>query len=273
MATKPKAPAQSKILDKKTVPVKTPAKPTPKAPAKKAKAAPVKPENGGKEVSGKPTSIKEVAKAAKPAVKAPEKKAPAKKATVKKAVKTAAPAAEAEDKRSVGRPSKYRPEYAAMLIQYFDSLSVPWTEQRLNTAGGGEKIEMVPCRFPNFARFAANIGVSRDTIHHWATEKDKDGHPVNAEFSDAYARARAIQEAVLLEGSMAGVFESRMAGLAAKNLIGWADKLEQTVDDVTGFSPEEKADLERSYNEAKLSGVWVQQRADMKARKKALNDD
>jgi hypothetical protein len=160
-----------------------------------------------------------------------------------------------------------------MLIQYFDSLSVPWTERTLNTPGGGEKLEMVPCKFPNFARFAANIGVSRDTIHHWATEKDKDGHPVNAEFSDAYARARAIQEAVLLEGSMAGVFESRMAGLAAKNLIGWADKLEQTVDDVTGFSPEEKADLERSYNEAKLSGVWVKQKADMKARKQALNDD
>ena len=263
MTTKPKAPAKSKVLDKKTVVMKTPAKPTPKAPAKKAKAVPVKAAKAGKEVSGKPTSIKEVAKAAKPAVKAP----------VKKVVKTAALPPEAEDKRSVGRPSKYRPEYAAMLIQYFDSLSEPWTERKLTTMGGGEKIEMVPCKFPNFARFAANIGVSRDTVHHWATEKDKDGHPVNAEFSDAYARARAIQEAVLLEGSMAGVFESRMAGLAAKNLIGWADKLEQTVDDVTGFSPEEKADLERSYNEAKLSGVWVKQKAEMKARKQALDND
>lgn len=82
MTTKPKAPAKSKVLDKKTVVMKTPAKPTPKAPAKKAKASPVKPEKGGKEVSGKPTSIKEVAKAAKPAVKAP----------AKKAVKTASPA-------------------------------------------------------------------------------------------------------------------------------------------------------------------------------------
>jgi hypothetical protein len=191
---------------------------------------------------------------------------------VKKAAKAAAPPVKSEDKRPVGRPSKYQPEYAAMLVEYFNSLSVPWTERTLTTMGGGQKIEMVPCRFPNFARFAANIGVSRDTIHHWATEKDKDGHPVNAEFSDAYARARAIQEAVLLEGSMAGVFESRMAGLAAKNLIGWADKLEQTVDDVTGFSPEEKADLERSYNEAKLSGVWVKQREEMKARKRALSE-
>lgn len=87
MTTKPKTPAKSKVLDKKTVVMKTPAKPTPKAPAKKAKAAPVKVARGSKEVAGKPTGIKEVSKTAKPAAKAHAKNAP-----VKKVVKAPSPA-------------------------------------------------------------------------------------------------------------------------------------------------------------------------------------
>jgi hypothetical protein len=79
MATKPKAPAKSKVLDKTTVIKKTPAKTTPKAPAKTAKATPVKVVKGGNKVSGKPTGIHKASK-------------PKPKAGVKKAVKTASPA-------------------------------------------------------------------------------------------------------------------------------------------------------------------------------------
>lgn len=42
------------------------------------------------------------------------------------------------------------------------------------------------------------------------------------------------------------------------------------VENVTGFSPEEKAALDQRYEEAKLSGVWVKQKAEMKARKLAF---
>jgi hypothetical protein len=265
MANNPKAPAKSKKLDKNTVEKTKPKKSAPQAPTKAAPAAMPRANKGGAKGGKDPMGAQ---RALKPKTNSAAKKAPAKRVQ-----KTSLPPIQKEDKRSAGRPSKYRPEYAEKMIQYFMSLANPIQERSLNTPGGGEKLELRPVSFPNFARFAVMIGVSRDTIHHWATEKDKNGHPVNPAFSDAYARARAIQEAVLLEGSMAGVFESRIAGLAAKNLIGWADKLEQTVDDVTGFSPEERAELERSYNEAKLSGVWVKQRADMKARKQALSND
>lgn len=79
MATKPKAPAKSKVLDKTTVIKKTPAKTTPKPAAKTAKVAPVKAVKGGSKVSGKPTGIHKASK-------------PKPKAVVKKAVKTASPA-------------------------------------------------------------------------------------------------------------------------------------------------------------------------------------
>jgi phage terminase small subunit len=79
MATKPKAPAKSKVLDKTTVVKKTPAKTTPKPAAKTAKATPVRAVNGGNKVSGEPTGIQKASK-------------PKPKAGVKKEVKTASPA-------------------------------------------------------------------------------------------------------------------------------------------------------------------------------------
>jgi hypothetical protein len=107
-----------------------------------------------------------------------------------------------------GRPSLYKPEYCKQLIEYFSATAVSH-DDRGNVIAG---------TFPTLARFSANIGVHRETLIEWC-----DKYP---EFSDAYKKAKALQEANLVEGTLAGAYQSTFAIFTAKNVIGWRDKTE-----------------------------------------------
>jgi hypothetical protein len=99
--------------------------------------------------------------------------------------------------------------------------------------------------FPTLERFAAEIGVHRQRLHEWATEKGPDGVLRHPDFADAYAIARTIQAATLIEGGMAGVFNSPFAQLTARNLIGWRQDPEHE-EEVTEDYPD-RATLEAIY--------------------------
>jgi len=137
-------------------------------------------------------------------------------------------------RRPVGRPSEYRPEFVAELIAYFDIEVTKVVDVDVVDKDGTTRTEqkIVHNTFPTLTRFASKIGVTRQTLHDWATATDKDGALLRPEFSYAYARARDSQESLLIEGGMAGVYEARFATLAVKNLAGWQDKVE-TVGEVT----------------------------------------
>jgi len=62
-----------------------------------------------------------------------------------------------------GRPTDYRPCFAAQIIEYFLSHE-PFREQRVPWGTGKEKIQLVPNKFPTITRFAANIGVCQETL-------------------------------------------------------------------------------------------------------------
>lgn len=138
-----------------------------------------------------------------------------------------------EEKRKVGRPSVYKEEYIEELIKFFD---IPaYTERALKNKDGDEKgIELVPTKFPTLARFASNIGVTRETLHDWATSKTEDGELRYPEFSYAYKRAKEYQEAILVEGAMAGAFQANFSIFTAKNVLGWRDKMEQEITGADG---------------------------------------
>ncbi|KVN83461.1 hypothetical protein [Burkholderia ubonensis] len=162
-------------------------------------------------------------------------KSPAKGKAAPKAVKppvepasTPAPAA----KRPVGRPTVYRDEFCNMLLSFF-RIDVEREVEVTKQDKDGKPVtvtETVVNRFPTLERFADSINVTRQTLHDWATAVESDGttlkHP---EFSYTYARARDLQAALIQEGGMGGLYESRFATLAAKNLAGWRDQVEQTV--------------------------------------------
>lgn len=121
-----------------------------------------------------------------------------------------------------GRPTKYDPKFVRELEEFF---SRPAYEEKTITirrkdGSTEERQELVACEFPTLAEFAVNIGVHRDTLHQWAKD-----HP---EFSDAYQRAKAHQERILVSNGLTGRYEQPFAIFTAKNVLNWRDKSEVT---------------------------------------------
>jgi hypothetical protein len=132
----------------------------------------------------------------------------------------------------IGRPSLYKPEYAQQLIDYFNIEA--FTEKTVILPNGLEKTERIANKFPTLARFATMVGVTRETLHDWATSKDENERLKYPEFSYAYKRAKDYQEYLLVEGTVAGVFNAPFAIFSAKNILGWRDKTEQEITGAAG---------------------------------------
>jgi hypothetical protein len=137
------------------------------------------------------------------------------------------PSPDAPERPNLGRPSKYREEFVVMLLEYF---SQPPLKTVLTQDKEGNTVEKtVPALFPTLARFAANIGVTTETLHDWATAKTPEGELRNPTFSYAYKKAKDLQQANLVEGTLAGAYNSTFAIFTAKNVLGWRDKVEQEI--------------------------------------------
>ena len=144
---------------------------------------------------------------------------------------TKKPKAKAKPKvaaRPVGRPTVYRDEFPEMMIEFFSQ--APTREVTNRDSKGNESTQVLPGFFPTLARFATNIGVTKDTLHDWATAKDlTTGNLKHPEFSSAYKKAKDLQEANLVEGTIASAYNSTFAIFTAKNVLGWRDKIEQEI--------------------------------------------
>ncbi len=148
----------------------------------------------------------------------------------------------------VGRPTKYKAEYAQALVDYFKKSIRAYERVLIDNGEGRTRTEIIPEYFPTFQEFAAvHCDVSVDTLIEWAKAKNAAGQLIHPEFSEAYARARDLQAAILIKGSLVDAFKGNFAGLAAKNLIGWADKIESTVTEVSGMTAQAKAELDAVY--------------------------
>lgn len=125
-----------------------------------------------------------------------------------------------------GRPTDYRPEYCEEIVKFFgiDPVAVVPGLDR----DGNPKDILVPNRFPTFERFATNIGVTAKTLQRWAEEKEEDGSLKHPEFCLAYAQAKDMQGANLVEGGMGGTYAGAFTVIAAKNFLGWRDKQDNT---------------------------------------------
>lgn len=127
---------------------------------------------------------------------------------------------------TLGAPSRYRPDFAEELMRYFD---VEPFETIITDPERGRTAK-VPGKFPMFEEFAWQIGVTTETMRTWAAAIDEDGNLRHPEFTAAYAHARARQHALLVQGTLAGAYEPRFASLAAKNMIGFRDKVDVEAD-------------------------------------------
>ena len=144
--------------------------------------------------------------------------------------------------RPVGRPSVYDPKFCGELLEFFSQ--PPTREVTIRDAKGNERTEILPGTFPTLARFAAMIGVTRETLHDWATAKNPQGELKHPDFSFAYKKAKEFQEANLVEGTLAGAYNSTFAIFTAKNVLGWRDKTEQ---EITGKDGSPLAGIQVSF--------------------------
>lgn len=185
--------------------------------------------------------------------------------------KTANPAWQLVDTRSRGRPTEYKDEFAEMMIDYFNIeveniIDVPGIDKNGHAI---TEQKVVVNKFPTLVRFASNIGVTRDTLYDWATAKNKDGSLRRPDFSYAYARARDLQEALLTEGGLAGMYEGRFTVFAAKNVIGWKDQIE-TKAEVTVTSATTEL-LDSFFDKRMAEGKVMQHDVTDRANKLGLN--
>ena len=145
-----------------------------------------------------------------------KKKAPAKKKPVKKKNDKVS-----NQPRKVGRPANYTPEYCDLLIEYF--LNRPQVvEFKKNYYKDGtlksEEPVTVPPSYPTFQGFAMSINTTAKTLWDW-----KEKYP---EFGEAYARAKDIQESILLVNGIQGLYNPGFCQFIAKNTFGYKDKVE-----------------------------------------------
>jgi hypothetical protein len=91
------------------------------------------------------------------------------------------------------KPTDYRPEYCGALLRYF-SEPASWI---IHYTDKGTAQVIPQSKLPTFERFAASIGVNRDTLRNW-----REHWP---EWDRAYADAESLQKAFLMELSAAGV--------------------------------------------------------------------
>ena len=133
---------------------------------------------------------------------------PAKKK--KTAKKTPRPIGRSTTERlTLGRPTKYKPEYCQQIIEFFDQ---PMIDAKTEEAHD-------PIYLSAFAR---NIGVVHDTLIEWTSR-----YPA---FSEAYSEAKQLQKEMIITNAMQGRYNPSFAWRMMMNCHNWRDKQDHTVD-------------------------------------------
>ncbi len=120
-----------------------------------------------------------------------------------------------------GRTTKYKKEYCEDIISYFNipSQICMYKEEYFQNGNLKSKTPIITAsEFPTFQGYANKIGVHIDTLHEW---KDK-----HKEFSEAYMRAKQLQEKIWLINGMSNLYNSQFAQFFGKNCLGYKDKQE-----------------------------------------------
>lgn len=140
-------------------------------------------------------------------------------------------------KSSLGRPTKYKPVYAQMLLDYFNEDVVK--EIKTITSGSGnkgsewskEEVRYEALFFPTLELFANKIDVNDDTLVEWAGKhpsdyyiKSKAGKLRYPAFSAAYTRAKRIQKGLLIQFALIGKLNPGFAQFFAINEYGMQSK-------------------------------------------------
>jgi len=126
----------------------------------------------------------------------------------------------------VGRPSDYRPEYAQMMIDYFNR--VPYTVK-------GKK--EIPADYPTIEGFACKIMIAPKNLRDW-TDKHE-------EFRTAYEYAKSKQKEILIANGIRGNYNTLFAKFVAINATDMRERVDvEHSGEITIIKQLEKLSLE-----------------------------
>jgi len=126
-----------------------------------------------------------------------------------------------KEKNKGGAPTKYKKEYCKKIVEYFriPPTRTEYKEEYFNDGSLKSKVPVIIANeFPTFQGFADTIGVHYDTLKEWCD--------VHEEFSEAYTRAKRLQEKIWLQNAMSGLYNAQFAQFFGKNCLGYRDKQE-----------------------------------------------
>lgn len=126
----------------------------------------------------------------------------------------------------MARPTKYTEEVCQAILDFFDI--EPFEEEiKVNEKTGNEYKVYKANRLPTVERFAAEQGVSVQTLHNW-TKK----HP---EFLEAFTRARQLQVDMLVQNGLLGHTKEGLTKFLLTNVSDYQEvkHVQQNVRDLT----------------------------------------
>jgi hypothetical protein len=124
--------------------------------------------------------------------------------------------------KKLGRPSKYRPQYDQMLLDYFNEKE---PTELVTQSDGSKKLQVND--LPMLEIFANKIQVSTTALDGWATETYKDGKTLkHPGFHAAMEIARNVQKKFLSHNGLKGHYSASFTAFLGKNMVGWRDHKE-----------------------------------------------
>lgn len=110
-------------------------------------------------------------------------------------------------------PLRYRPEFCARLLEFFDV--PPFRVTEVPKRDGSVSLVETAAELPTFAAFAKSLGTTCSVLEQWEQK-----HPA---FREAAQKARDLQSNILIQNSLRGNYSASFAVFTAKNLLGWKD--------------------------------------------------
>ena len=122
--------------------------------------------------------------------------------------------------KKVGRPTKYKPEFCKMMVNWFDRELTQFKNAEKISMGEvitvKEEVANTPPMFGQFARKVAKV--RHETMIKWCEQ-----YP---EFHKAYKECKNIQKEWIIMGCLTGYLNSSFGRFTLKNISDWRDNVE-----------------------------------------------
>lgn len=154
-----------------------------------------------------------------------------------------------------GRPTLYRSEYCELMIEYFEAAREAPTRELapvITTIEGDKpsqktEVRRICAELPTFEGFAVSIKIASVTFDGWKKEHE--------EFASAYARAKDIQQQILIDRGLTRQYDPTAFIFVAKNITSYRDKVQNELSGPDGGKIEIENGSNLRWLEDQLAGI------------------